>query len=359
MKWTKRSRIDAVFNGEQPDRVPVYDLLVNDAAVEYYSGQKLEIENGYETVCKAVSKSLDMTRDISGPRRIRDYVDHLGIDRHDDRWSSWITRRPFDNDDNKLIKFIKDDIDILKSKRSISENEIINFRNHVKYTQCLIGETVNLYVNPNINVNYCFNAIGMEAFCLLIYDEPELVAEWMKSAAEYDLLYVDTFASYNDSPVSLIYADVAQKGNLIFPKAFLVKQMMPHVNEVCDILHDKGMKAIFHSDGNIMSILDELYESGVDGLNPLEVAAGMDIKAIKEKFGRKFIICGGIDASSLLPYGSRDDVISETKNLISLAAKDFGLCLGSTTEIENCVPLDNIRAMIDTCHEYGKYPLKL
>ncbi len=359
MTWKKRDRIEAIFNGEQPDRIPIYDLLFHDEAIEYYAGRKLDSYDDLDTVCAAVSECLDMTRDIRTPSPVRDYTAVNGFRMHDERWSSWIISRPFDHDEKRLLQFIRDDIDRLRDKKSFSRSEITEYREGVERIKNLTGDSVVIHLCPNINVNYCFNTVGMETFCLLLYDEPELVREWMKAAEDYDILRTDTFASFEDAPVSLLYADVAQKGNLIFPKDFLVEYMMPHIVKVCDLLHSHGMKVIFHSDGNIMSILSELEMAGVDGLNPIETSAGMDIKAIRETFGRRFILCGGIDASELLPLGSVDDVIRATNELIRQAGSDFGLCLGSSTEISNGIPLENIRAMIETCREYGRYPLSL
>ena len=40
---------------------------------------------------------------------------------------------------------------------------------------------------------------------------------------------------------------------------------------------------LFHSDGNLNPILDGLVEAGIDGLNPIEVLAGMDVGAIHRR----------------------------------------------------------------------------
>jgi uroporphyrinogen decarboxylase len=357
MGWTKRQRIEAVFNGEQPDRVPIYDLLVNDAAIEYYSGRKLDVENGFETVCEAASNALDMTRNIFGPMKPSDIKTDRGYEVHIERWTSWITKYPFSNEE-EMVRFVKDDIDILNSWKS-SEKSVAEFRERCAKTQRLLKDTVNIFVASDANINYAFNVIGIENFSYLMYDEPELVSDWLRAAMNYDLRRIETFADYSLSPVAIIYCDIAYKTGLVFSREYLAKQLYPHLREVTELLHSKGIKVMFHSDGNIMSILDDLAEIGVDALNPLEIAAGMDIRAIKERYGRKFIICGGIDVTHLLPLGTKDEVVEAVKDLIRLAGNDYGLCLGSSTELEDNVPLENVKAMIETVWEYGRYPLKV
>jgi uroporphyrinogen-III decarboxylase len=256
-----------------------------------------------------------------------------------------------------MIRFLRDDIDRLEAYDP-SPEDVAAFHAGCDRTQRLIGETVDIFVCPNAPVNYAFNTIGMEPFCFLIHDEPELMGRWLRAAARADLARTDRFADPARSPVCLIYADVAQKGGPIFPPDFLRTHLMPHVRETCDLLHARGMKVVFHSDGDVMSLLPDLVAAGVDGLNPIEIAAGMDIRAIKERFGRKLVLCGGIDVTHLMPHGTPDQVVRATRDLISLAGGDHGLCLGSTTELGWDIPLENIRAMIETVWEYGRYPLR-
>jgi len=41
---TKRERTEATMNFEEPDRIPIYDLLYNDEAISYYAKRKLTVE---------------------------------------------------------------------------------------------------------------------------------------------------------------------------------------------------------------------------------------------------------------------------------------------------------------------------
>ena len=39
---TSIERVSRLLNGEPVDRVPIFDLLRNDAAIEYYSGRQAD-----------------------------------------------------------------------------------------------------------------------------------------------------------------------------------------------------------------------------------------------------------------------------------------------------------------------------
>jgi uroporphyrinogen-III decarboxylase len=356
MSWSKRERIEAVFAGERPDRVPVYDILVNTAAVDHYAGEPLRAEGGFETVCKAVGACLDMTRDIFAPYEPGGGTDREGNVWHRDRWSHWIVSRPYDGDPDATAAYVRRDIERLRAVRW-DESSRVRHQTEVRRTQSLIGDTVDIFICPNVAVNYAFNVIGMENFCFLLKDDPALTDEWLRTAAGCEQRRVDALADAAHSPVALIYGDVAQKGALTYSPEFLREYLIPDVAAVCDILHAKGMKVVYHSDGDIMSLLPDLAAAGVDGLNPLETAAGMDIRRIKKEFGRTFVLCGGIDVSALMPFGTPDQVREAVRDLIDAAGRDYGLCLGSTTELGDAIPLANVRAMIESAWELGRYPL--
>ena len=106
---------------------------------------------------------------------------------------------------------------------------------------------------------------------------------------------------------------------------------------------------MFHSDGYLMEILDDLVEAGIDLINPVEVASGMDIKKIHHRYP-DLIMAGGIDVSTLLPYGSPQEVRDTVKRSIEEA--EGKIMVGSSTEMNNNVPLENVLALYNTAKNY-------
>ena len=50
-----------------------------------------------------------------------------------------------------------------------------------------------------------------------------------------------------------------------------------------------------HSHGNINRILPRLVETGIDMLNPLDQDEGMHLAAIKDRYGQRLTLVGGMD----------------------------------------------------------------
>jgi uroporphyrinogen decarboxylase len=89
-------------------------------------------------------------------------------------------------------------------------------------------------------------------------------------------------------------------------------------------------------------ILDNLVDAGIDGLNPIEVLSGMDIGEIHRRHPHIFM-AGGIDVSQLLPFGSPAEVKDAVIRAIDAA--EGRIMIGSSTELNNDVPLENFLAL--------------
>ena len=75
----------------------------------------------------------------------------------------------------------------------------------------------------------------------------------------------------------------------------------------------------------------------------------MNLKEVKEKYGKKIFLTGGIDMSQLLSMGTPEQV----RVVCEEAVKDArpGYFIGSTTEIDNSAKLENIIAMYEVVNK--------
>jgi uroporphyrinogen decarboxylase len=145
----------------------------------------------------------------------------------------------------------------------------------------------------------------------------------------------------------MIYSDIAYKQRLMFGKTtFRQFGFFDDVARICAACHDAGLVVIFHSDGYFMDIVDDLIAAGIDGLNPIEKAAGMDVYELRRRYPETILV-GGLDVTHLLVEGSPDDVRAETRRMIDETGADGRLLIGSSTELEDNVPLANYLAFHD------------
>jgi uroporphyrinogen decarboxylase len=110
-----------------------------------------------------------------------------------------------------------------------------------------------------------------------------------------------------------------------------------------------------HSDGYLWPILDDLVTAGIDGWQGIQPRIGMDMKLLKERFGDRLCLFGGVDIDTLV-RGTPDDVAAQVDYAIAHAARDGGLVLGSGNTIMPGVRPENFQAMLDTTRRLGAYP---
>lgn len=341
--------IEKALNGERTYRTPVYDLLVNDAVIEHFSGEKLDGTNDVDVIYKAAANGMDCTRSIHSPSIEGAHsVDMHGNVLEHSRWTSWVIEHSHKTEDD-WIRYMKEHLEELESTVPLSNEELANIQKSQLSLNDKLDGTVYLHSTPSTSINDLLFGykMGLEHFSFLWFDNKELVKRFMKALEKKELQSIDTFANPKTSPLAIIYSDVAYKNGTMFSyETFREMGFFENVEKICSRVHSKGLKVIFHSDGNIMSIMDDLIACGIDGLNPLEKAAGMDVFEIRRKYPQ-LTIAGALDVTQLLPFGTAQDVRKETRKIIDEVGAEGRLLIGSSTEVEDNVPLENYLAFWD------------
>jgi uroporphyrinogen decarboxylase len=137
-----------------------------------------------------------------------------------------------------------------------------------------------------------------------------------------------------------------QRGMLISPRTwrrFFKSRMAEFIATLKGI--NPQVKIAYHSDGNIIAIIPELIEIGLDVLNPVQPAC-MDPTLLKRQFGERLCFWGTIDEQHTLPFGTPEEVRRQVLDRIQNVGYDGGLILGPTHHVQLDTPLDNFWAMI-------------
>jgi uroporphyrinogen decarboxylase len=118
------------------------------------------------------------------------------------------------------------------------------------------------------------------------------------------------------------------------------------------------MFIVQHSCGYIDKLLPDMVEAGLDGIQSLEPAAGVDLAHLKETLGDQVSLWGGMDSTRILSFGTPKEVEEEVKRCIKTAAYGGGYFAGPSHNILN-VPWENILAFRAAIEKYRSYPLDL
>jgi len=347
------ARIHAAMNFEEGDRVPIWDYIDNRAIVEHlapgieeygaamvqvyhelgidlcrgYGASYAESDNGNETT----ESEGTVSHRVSGQtcwkvrNEIQSIEDLIAYD------------CPGPPDDEETLRWLDDQVRLQKAFEP--------------YTMFVPSGACGFHVS--------YDLMGLGLFSIAIHDARDAVERLLSAMGRRFAAFARIAAERRLCPLYFIGDDIAYKGRLMFSPQFLRETFIPMLRRCCEPLRNAGIKVVFHSDGYLMDIIDDMIEAGISGLNPIEPAAGMDIGLLKKRYGKGLILVGNIDCSQVLPLGSVEEVVRATKECIRQASPGGGHFIGSSSEITPSTPVENIIAFYRTAREFGTYPIAI
>jgi uroporphyrinogen decarboxylase len=201
---------------------------------------------------------------------------------------------------------------------------------------------------------------GYEQLLLDLAENKEFVSALLARILEINLEGTRRFLEQVGPYIDVFRAgdDLASQDNLLMSPGTFRQLLKPVYRKYLDFVKAKTQaKIVFHSDGNIVALLDDLAEIGVDAINPVQPSAVGDTAGLKRRFGHKLAFVGGIDTQTVLPFGSAAEVAAEVRRRIRDLGPQGGYVLAAVHSIQADVPPENILAMCDEVTVSGKYPL--
>ena len=130
----------------------------------------------------------------------------------------------------------------------------------------------------------------------------------------------------------------------------------PGFRKFIELAHKYGIKVMHHTCGAVEPLIPDFIECGLDILQSLQPrAAGMDLRKIKEEYGRSICLQGGIDIQKTMPYGTPADVANETIDRLKTLAPGGGYILCTAHNMQADTPVENVLALYETARKYGEY----
>jgi uroporphyrinogen decarboxylase len=199
--------------------------------------------------------------------------------------------------------------------------------------------------------------MGLEGLSEALADDPDLVARMFDRVGKFQYRVFERMLEH-DAVGALWHADdIAFATQLMISPSVLRPHLFPWYKEMVRVAHARGRLSVYHSDGALQRVMDDIIDCGFDGLNPIEPKA-MDINEVKRQYGHRITIIGNIDLGYTLTRGTPEEVREEVRQRIHDLAPGGGYALASSNSVPEYVPLANFRAMRDATLEFGRYPIR-
>lgn len=211
-----------------------------------------------------------------------------------------------------------------------------------------------------IQALFCFGfdvtqagAVGTEAMLIAMIEEPEWVKDMFNTYLDMCIKHFDMIWDAGYTFDSLFWPDDMGYKNTTFFSIEMYRELLKPVHKrAVEWAHKKGIPAHLHSCGYIMPFIKDLVEIGVDAINPIEIKAGMDVLKLKQEYGDKLVLHGGLNA---FLWNHEDEIIAEIERLVPILKENSGYIFSSDHSIPNTVSLKTFKKIIETVKRVGAY----
>jgi len=215
-------------------------------------------------------------------------------------------------------------------------------------------------VHPSFEL---YNAFGYENYMQLLALYPEAADKFFGSTVKVkramSSIVVQVYKELDAVPLIHIGTDICGKNGPVASPEFLRKHYFKHVRSSLEPIVEAGFKTVWHADGYVMPIIDDILDCGISGLQGFQWEYGVDLKEIvkkRTKNGDKLVIFAGPSVTSTLPSGSIEDVRREIEYIIDTAMDSCALFFLPANDVLPDTPTENLveahRHAIDYSRDY-------
>jgi len=155
----------------------------------------------------------------------------------------------------------------------------------------------------------------------------------------------------------VIWGDVAYKQGMFFSPRYWREYFKPWVAQMTQYAHANGLPVIYHGCGNVKAIFQDFIDMGIDGYNPLEAKAGMDVVDLRRHYGHGMAFCGNSDVQ-VWERGDSQAIRREVLRKLN-AARGGGYVFLSDHSVTTGVSGRTYDYIVKLVREFGSYPIRL
>ncbi|MBC8458015.1 MAG: uroporphyrinogen decarboxylase family protein [Deltaproteobacteria bacterium] len=349
-------RIMAALRLEQPDRVPIFELLINEPVIS--------------ALYPDLSTDSEFQRGSQGGYRIQaDFIEREDIDAitiFEDGRVEWIDEEHYIDEWGLTwqvppsgIPYVvvhpiqsEKDLDALTPPDPDADYRLDTLKEAVKRFN---GERAIIFLGHDA-FEFSHYLRGMENLLMDYILNPDFAKGIAKKVMDYKKRVLQRAAD-EGADILLTGDDYSHRHASIMSPEHFREFVLPYLQDAVDVAKEKGVPFIKHTDGNIWAIMDDIVSTGIDAIDPLEPIAEMDIGEVKELYGSRIAVAGNVDCGELLSRSTPEEVVEAVKETIAKASPGGGHILASSNSIHPAVKPENYKAMLEAAKRYGQYPL--
>ena len=189
--------------------------------------------------------------------------------------------------------------------------------------------------------------VGFEYLAFMMMDDPDLCSELYQKIGDLMTTIWSQFLKYyyETYAISRFGDDLGFKTNTLISPEMIRKFILPQYKRIIDLIRQAQSPFLWHSCGNIFSIMDDVIKLGINAKHSNEDAIAPFDKWI-ELYNDRIGLLGGIDVDILCLNEPKEvfETVLELGQRFRGEAR--GYALGSGNSIPDYVPVEGYMAMI-------------
>jgi uroporphyrinogen decarboxylase len=347
---SSKDRVMAALSLEEPDMVPFFDFLYNHASIRNIINEptgtritpekfmKAQLALDFDLVCLFLDSPKGYAPRKVGPNLI---VDEWGVKSKTDGDQSWYLDGTIKSKDH--LKALQPP-DPYAPGRTRSLEKILKKWGDKKACSFAVSGPF----------TKGWGMTGFVPFVKALYTDPSFVRQLVETTTKFE---IEMGKIAIDAGVKILWitddlGDV--HGPMLSQKAF-GEYIFPSIKTMIQEFKNRGALVLLHCDGNVMPLMDDLVNLGIDAFHPTERKTGMKLEEMKQRYGDRIALIGNVEASVLIPFGSLEEIDRQTRECFNTAAPGGGYIFASDHSIHPGVPAERARFLFENAKKYRKH----
>ncbi len=134
------------------------------------------------------------------------------------------------------------------------------------------------------------------------------------------------------------------------------KTIRPLHQKFVDLAKSFDIPVMIHTCGSSSWAYEDFIEMGIKIVDTLQPEAkDMSPEYLKKTFGGRLAFHGCISTAGPVAYGTVEDIIKYCRQTLEIMMPGGGYCFAPTHALQDNSPTENVVAMYETAHRYGRY----
>jgi len=195
---------------------------------------------------------------------------------------------------------------------------------------------------------------GFEKTLYSLCDQPDFIRDMAETYTDFLL---QTIGLCLDQGIHhdgfFMIEDLACTHGMLFSPTQWRSLFKPSIAKIGRFLQGKGIDFWMHSCGNAEAIFDDLIDCGVQVINPLEAKSGLDVRQLKQRYGKALSFFGNINV--IVMAQARASIQAEIRQKFGAAKKYGGYIYHSDHSIPPEVSWERYRLIMECVRQSGQY----